>query len=316
MLAELDAAGRNLKRYGWTHFSIDDGWQKAAGAWQAGPGEIPQRHGGARGRNSQTRHDRRHLDRALYGEHLHGTGQGTPRVAGKARLPGAIPAGRRRADSRRYRAGRLPIFVRNTYHELTAGWGYDALVETDFVYHFARRAHLRRAKHHLRAGARHGHARHPRRRGQRHLHHGRRPLLDYRLPRRRHARGRGLRADMAHHGGRLVLGLRGHAHQRRAPLLLRARGLRARPGLRFLRPRRNAQTLEGRKLPAPDPRAAARLDDRRGAHRRRGQNRRRLLPADAGRVRCLAAPAARAAHGPRGPWTSSNAKKRGYGSCP
>ena len=41
MLAALDFVDQRLKRYGWTHFSIDDGWQRARGDWRADPDKFP-----------------------------------------------------------------------------------------------------------------------------------------------------------------------------------------------------------------------------------------------------------------------------------
>ncbi|MBI4559525.1 MAG: alpha-galactosidase [Candidatus Hydrogenedentes bacterium] len=41
MLAALDFVDRNLKRYGWTHFAIDDGWQIGRGDWEPNPERFP-----------------------------------------------------------------------------------------------------------------------------------------------------------------------------------------------------------------------------------------------------------------------------------
>ncbi|MBI5095860.1 MAG: alpha-galactosidase, partial [Candidatus Hydrogenedentes bacterium] len=41
MLSTLDFVDKNLKRYGWTHFAMDDGWQVSLGDWQANPQKFP-----------------------------------------------------------------------------------------------------------------------------------------------------------------------------------------------------------------------------------------------------------------------------------
>mgnify|MGYP001198083345 FL=1 len=41
LLANLDALDRKLKRYGWTHFAVDDGWQQRVGDWDPHPDRFP-----------------------------------------------------------------------------------------------------------------------------------------------------------------------------------------------------------------------------------------------------------------------------------
>lgn len=41
MLENLEFVDKNLKRYGWTHFAIDDGWQLERGDWDANPERFP-----------------------------------------------------------------------------------------------------------------------------------------------------------------------------------------------------------------------------------------------------------------------------------
>ncbi len=42
LLENLDAQDRKLKRYGWTHFAVDDGWQREVGDWEPHPERFPQ----------------------------------------------------------------------------------------------------------------------------------------------------------------------------------------------------------------------------------------------------------------------------------
>lgn len=41
VLAALEVFDRDLKRYGWTHFSIGGGWQQATGTWEANSSKFP-----------------------------------------------------------------------------------------------------------------------------------------------------------------------------------------------------------------------------------------------------------------------------------
>ncbi|MFA6243214.1 MAG: alpha-galactosidase [Candidatus Hydrogenedentales bacterium] len=42
VMENLDFVDANLKRYGWNHFAIDDGWQDARGDWEANPERFPK----------------------------------------------------------------------------------------------------------------------------------------------------------------------------------------------------------------------------------------------------------------------------------
>lgn len=42
LLENLAAQDRKLKRYGWTHFAVDDGWQRRRGDWEPHPERFPQ----------------------------------------------------------------------------------------------------------------------------------------------------------------------------------------------------------------------------------------------------------------------------------
>ena len=134
MLAELDVQDKHLKRYGWTHFSIDDGWQKAAGDWKADPERFPSGmkafadkvHGRGMTAGLWTEPFTAHLDSSLAKAHPEWLAK--PGLMGKSMLgederilditaPGAYG------------------FVKDIYSAIVQEWGYDALVETDFVYH-------------------------------------------------------------------------------------------------------------------------------------------------------------------------------------
>jgi len=134
MLAELDFVDKHLKRYGWTHFSLDDGWQLAKGVWEADPAKFP--HGmkwfadqvHARGMTAGIWTDPFTVpaDAPLAKEHpewLVGPGGLGHTILGKDErilditAPGAYD------------------YVKNLYAKIGNEWGYDALVETDFVYH-------------------------------------------------------------------------------------------------------------------------------------------------------------------------------------
>jgi len=134
MLAALDFVDQRLKHYGWTHFSIDDGWQRARGDWRADPDKFPH---GMKWFADQV-HDRGmtvglwtdpftvSLEAPLAKEHpewlvepnaLGRTQMGDDTLILDVTAPGAYE------------------YVRDVYARIGHEWGYDALVETDFVYH-------------------------------------------------------------------------------------------------------------------------------------------------------------------------------------
>lgn len=134
LLAELDLADKHLKRYGWTHFSIDDGWQKTAGDWQADPERFPSGMKAfadavhARGMTAGlwTEPFTVDIESSLAKEHPEWLAE--PNAMGRTLL----------GDDERILDITVPgarAFVRETYAMLVDVWGYDALVETDFVYH-------------------------------------------------------------------------------------------------------------------------------------------------------------------------------------
>jgi hypothetical protein len=134
MRAELDFMDKHLKRYGWTHFSIDDGWQKGAGDWEADPERFP---GGMKAFADEVH--KRGMTAALWTEPFtvnvetplakeHPEWLAGPGMLGKSLL----------AEDERILDITAPGAydqVRSVYRKITDEWGYDGLVEIDFVYH-------------------------------------------------------------------------------------------------------------------------------------------------------------------------------------
>jgi len=134
LIPALNFMVKNLKRYGWTHFSIDDGWQQATGAWEAAPERFP--HGmkwladqiHARGMTAGiwTEPFTVSLDTQLAKEHPEWLRE--PNLIGSSMLGG---------DERilDITAPGAYDHIKALYKKIGAEWGYDALVEADFVYH-------------------------------------------------------------------------------------------------------------------------------------------------------------------------------------
>lgn len=134
MLAELDVADRELKRYGWTHFSLDDGWQRKAGAWEADPERFPSGMKAfadavhARGMTAGiwTEPFTVHVEAPVARAH--------PEWLLQPNLMGAALLG----NDERILDVTVPdtfAYLRDVYRTVAVDWGYDALVETDFLYH-------------------------------------------------------------------------------------------------------------------------------------------------------------------------------------
>ncbi len=134
MLEALDFVDNNLKRYGWTHFSIDAGWETAKGQWEPDPARWP--HG-----------------MKWFAEQIHARGMtaglwtdpftvklGTPLANEHPEwMLEPSPLGRGMiGDDERILDISAPgayEYVRDLYRKIGSEWGYDALVEVDFVYH-------------------------------------------------------------------------------------------------------------------------------------------------------------------------------------
>ncbi len=134
ILTELDALDRKLKRYGWTHFSIDDGWQRTAGDWEPNAQCFPngmkaiadEIHKRGMTAGLWTEPFTVNLATAVAKEHPNWLAK--PGLLGKSML----------SDDERILDVTAPgayDFVKDTYRKITGDWGYDALVETDFLYH-------------------------------------------------------------------------------------------------------------------------------------------------------------------------------------
>ncbi|NIA14093.1 MAG: hypothetical protein GWP08_08425 [Nitrospiraceae bacterium] len=134
MMAALDFVDTRLKRYGWRHFSIDDGWQRETGDWEPDPAKFPRgmkwladeihRRGMTAG--IWTDPFTVSLDAPLAKEHPEWLAE--PNAMGRTML----------GDSERILDITAPgvyEYVKGLFTKLGQEWGYDAFVETDFVYH-------------------------------------------------------------------------------------------------------------------------------------------------------------------------------------
>lgn len=134
MLENLDALDRTLKPHGWTHFALDAGWERGLGDWEAHPEKFPRgmkfmadeihRRGMtaslwispfAVARNSETA--KGHPDWLVEPR----PGVGRMLVGGDTLLLDVT-----KPEVREHIAG--------VARRITEEWGYDAIVEADFVY--------------------------------------------------------------------------------------------------------------------------------------------------------------------------------------
>jgi hypothetical protein len=134
LLKELDVIERELKRYGWNHFAIDDGWQIARGNWEPNPKRFPngmkafveQIHARGMTAGIWTAPFTVSPDAPIAREHPEWLRE--PNAVGKMLLhdgdkildvtaPGAYE------------------HVREVYRRIREEWGFDALMEADYVYH-------------------------------------------------------------------------------------------------------------------------------------------------------------------------------------
>jgi hypothetical protein len=134
LLAALDFVDKRLKRYGWTHFAIDSGWERGRGNWEPDPAKFPhgmkwfadQIHG--RGMTAGIWIDpfTVQLDAPVAQAHpewlTEPNADGRELIGQDARIldvtaPGAYE------------------YVRDLCAKLGNTWGYDGLQEADFVYH-------------------------------------------------------------------------------------------------------------------------------------------------------------------------------------
>ncbi len=134
MLSNLEVVDKELKRYGWTHFSIDAGWERGLADWEANLETFP--HGmkwmadqiHAKGMTAGIWTDPFSIPKDCTLAKEHPDWLVTPHALGRfimgdnqyildVTAPGAYE------------------YIRNLYHKITQEWGYDALVEIDFIYY-------------------------------------------------------------------------------------------------------------------------------------------------------------------------------------
>lgn len=134
MIAALDFVASRLKRYGWTHFSLDAGWELAKGDWEPNPEKFP--HGmkwfvdqvHQRGMTAGIWIDPFTVDINSPLAKEHPEWMAMPAGLGKEMM----------AENERILDITAPgayDYVKGLIQKVTRGWGYDALVEADFVYH-------------------------------------------------------------------------------------------------------------------------------------------------------------------------------------
>lgn len=134
MLASLNFIDARLKRYGWTHFSLDAGWELGKGNWEPNPEKFP--HGmkwfvdqvHQRGMTAGIWVDpfTVNVNTPLAKEHPDWLV--APVGLGKSML----------ADDERILDVTVPEakeYVKALFKKIAREWGFDALVEADFVYH-------------------------------------------------------------------------------------------------------------------------------------------------------------------------------------
>ncbi|MBI1317855.1 MAG: hypothetical protein GC168_02765 [Candidatus Hydrogenedens sp.] len=134
MQQELEAADTALKRYGWTHFSIDDGWQQQAGAWEADAARFPSGMKAfadavhARGMTAGLWTEPFTVNTGAAVAAAHPDWLLEPNLVGLSLM----------GKDERVLDVTVPEaydFLKGVYRTITQDWGYDALVETDFLYH-------------------------------------------------------------------------------------------------------------------------------------------------------------------------------------
>lgn len=134
LMKELDIVDKNLKRYGWTHFAIDAGWEKGLGEWEPNLEKFP--HGmkwiadeiHARGMTAGIWIDPFTVmkDSPLAKEHpdwfVEPNALGSMVVGSKKLILDITALGAR-------------DYIRKLGKKIGQEWGFDALMEADFVYY-------------------------------------------------------------------------------------------------------------------------------------------------------------------------------------
>ncbi len=134
VLQELDFIDKNLKRYGWTNFAIDAGWERGPTDWEPHPEKFP------RGLKPIVEEIHKRgmtaciwidlftipIDSTLAKDHPDWLV--IPNSKGKLLL----------GDNKRILDVTIPEayeYVKKTCQKISKDWGFDGIVEADFVYH-------------------------------------------------------------------------------------------------------------------------------------------------------------------------------------
>lgn len=133
LLEDLDALDRRLKRYGWTHFAIDAGWERSRGEWE--PNErFP--HGMTwladeihrRGMTASLWLDPFTVHKECPAAVQHPEWLVEPNPLGRIMFPGNHGALDPTAPG-------VYKHIRDLSRKVSIDWGFDAIMEADFVYH-------------------------------------------------------------------------------------------------------------------------------------------------------------------------------------
>ncbi|MDX9975231.1 MAG: alpha-galactosidase [FCB group bacterium] len=133
MRVALEFMDKNLKRYGWTHFAIDDGWQNTRGDWEAHPDRFPK--------GMKAFADEVHSHGMTFGLWVDPfrvdldseVAKAHPEWLRKATADGEGLVGENERIIDITAPGAYE-HVRDLFKKIGPGWGVDALMEADFVY--------------------------------------------------------------------------------------------------------------------------------------------------------------------------------------
>lgn len=133
MFAELDALDTKLKRYGWNHFAMDAGWELGRGDWEPDPGKFPN--------GLKPIVDEAHRRGMTAGLWIDPFTVGKDSALAKAHpewltAPGGaglVVVGMNNLILDPTAPG-VEDYVRGLARKIGQEWGFDALVEADFVY--------------------------------------------------------------------------------------------------------------------------------------------------------------------------------------
>ena len=132
-LENLEFVDRNLKRYGWTHFALDDGWQQGIGDWEPNTERFPKGMKAfadevhRRGMTTSLWLNPFSVDKNSALAKAHPEWMLNP----KAGLGRMVVGDKFILDVTR---PEVCAWVRDLARKITQDWGYDGIVEADFVY--------------------------------------------------------------------------------------------------------------------------------------------------------------------------------------